>query len=301
MKELHCVIIGDANIDVITSLERQDVLHMENPCVYSGVTTSVGGNGIFFAEAAREAGYTSVKLLCSLGEDLAAEEIRAYCQRKKLDIIHFPSKKNTGKVIILYKPNDKRILIADRGANEDFLIGGDDLPTRMFHTTNILYVSGYFLLNETQSLAVECLANKFINAGSFAVIDVVPHDIYERMSWNEYYKRCAYAHGVIAEAPTIAGFMKADAGCMSADEMADFLLRSFGFCIIRLNALSDFLIADRNQRTIIRIDYRQQMSSLRFSDRVAAYVLKQYLNDPKGFFASPAWADDVKRAMGERA
>lgn len=298
MKHLHCVIIGDANIDIITTLEQTDL--KENPCFHSRITTSVGGNGIFFCEAAKEAGFSSVHLLCSLGCDLAAEEILAYCQRKKLSLINYPSRKQTGKAIILYKPDDKRILIADRGANEDFLIGEKELPSGMINSANILHISGYHLLSMAQSEAVATLAKAFIKNGAFVVFDTVPHDIYERIDWDEYLKRCVYANAIIAEATTIAGFMGADPGHVSPDDLADFLLGSFHLCIVRLNALSDFLIADRNHRTTLRVYYRPQLSSLRFSDRVAAFVLQKYLDDPQGLFASPTWADEMNRAIGEK-
>ena len=60
------------------------------------------------------------------------------------------------------------------------------------------------------------------------------------------------------------------------------MIKSYNFCLIRLNARSDFVIADKEKVINAYIPYHPRLPSLRFTDRVFASALFFYLrNDLK--------------------
>lgn len=119
MRNYSCVVFGDINIDYVADLSEFPFHKIDNACINSSILTNIGGNATFFAEAALEAGFHSVKLFCSLGKDIAAENVKIYFKDKKIELISSIDNEETGKVLILYQPDDKRILVADRGANKN--------------------------------------------------------------------------------------------------------------------------------------------------------------------------------------
>jgi sugar/nucleoside kinase (ribokinase family) len=295
---LNCVVIGDVNIDYVADLAHVSLCHMQNACIHTPITSNVGGNGIFFAEAATEAGFSNVTLLCSFGNDEGGNIIRNYLEQKHINIVNAPSKTASGKAVILYQPEDKRILIADRGSNKDYL---SILENRecLIQPAELLYISGYALLEEAQATRIKELVEAYRSHGVFAVLDVVPHDIFHSLSWCDYLELCGDMDGIAIEASSVAGFMQRNLNDISTDELADFLLEAFSFCLVRLNSNSDFLVSDRHSRLIKRIPYQPQISSLRFTDRVIAHILKNYIADSTLLFQNTNWANDIINVIGD--
>lgn len=295
-----CVIIGDINIDYVTDLSHISLQTLNNACINSSISSYVGGNGTFFAEAALEAGFENIKLICSLGYDVAAETIKSHFNKKEaIKLINFPSSGETGKVLILYQPDDKRILIADRGTNKDIFTSSNCKITDFVYVpTNLLYISGYSLFNETSSVTLNSIIQEYKSNGTFCIIDAVPHEIFRTFDWNHYVYNCRGIDGIIIEMATILGFMGQEGGQKSIDNVAEFLLKSFKFCLVRLNSESDFLIADRTKRRIIRIYYQPRIASLRFTDRVVAQIILRYIDNSTDVFTSSQWIDKINETIG---
>lgn len=295
----NCVVLGDINIDYVTDLSQVPLQMIDNACINAPILSYVGGNGTFFAEAAKEAGFNDVKLIASLGEDEAADTAKLYFGKSNINLINFPSHQATGKVIILYQPNDKRILIADRGANKKlFLSPGHSLSNYILTPTDLLYISGYTLLNDISNISLSDVIKKYKSNDVFIVIDAVPHEIFQNYSWDEYVYYCQGIDGIVIERETALGFMTPKSSKYIIDEIADFLLNSFNFCIVRLNSKSDFLIANKINRRVICIHYQPRVASLRFTDRVIAQIILRYICDPKDIFFNSEWIDSINNVIG---
>lgn len=295
-----CVILGDINIDYVSDLSNISLQNMNNACINSSILSYVGGNGTFFAEAALEAGFDKIKLICSLGRDVAAETVKSYFNNKEaIELINFPSGEDTGKVLILYQPDDKRILIADRGTNREiFTSFSCKTKDFVYVPADLLYISGYSLFNETSSVTLNSIIQEYKSNGTFCIIDAVPHEIFHSFNWNDYVYNCRGIDGIIIELATILGFMGQERVQESTDEIVEFLLNSFKFCIVRLNAESDFLIADRAKRRIIRIYYKPRIASLRFTDRVVAQIVLRYIDNETDIFTDSEWIDKINEIIG---
>ena len=297
MAALSCAIIGDVNIDYITDLSEVDFLKLSNSCLHQPITTSIGGNGVFFAETAHEAGFQPINLICSIGNDHAGKEAKQYCEKFGVNLISQATTLLTGKVLILYQKNDQRLLIADRGANRELAISATQLPNEILETTDLLYISGYFLIDTLQRQATLALAHEFRTFNTFVILDIVPHDIHELFSFDEYISYCDSIDGIVTEAATLAAFFHQNAENLDLDSIVNKLITKFKLCIIRINSNSDFYIATKNHRRIVTIPYVQNRASLRFTDRVIAQIMFEYLIDQDLIFSSDQWIDRTCRIL----
>ena len=296
----NCVIFGDINIDYVADLAHVPLQALDNACINAPIISYVGGNATFFAEAAKEAGFSKTTMIVSLGEDEAANTARQYFKRKGIDLIDIHSNNPTGKVIILYQPNDKRILIADRGSNKDVLLSSKNkLSDYILAPTDLLYISGYIFQNEIGEIALSEVINQYKKTGAFSIIDAVPHEIFQRYQWKDYVHNCHGIDGIVIERDTIIGFMNRPSSECDNDSIADFILSAFNFCIVRLNAKSDFLLADKFNRRVVTIRYQPRVASLRFTDRVIAQVVLRYLCSPDEVFNNSEWVNCVNNMIGE--
>lgn len=295
-----CVIFGDINIDYVADLAHAPLQAIDNACINAPIISYVGGNATFFAEAAKEAGFSKITMIVSLGEDDAANTARQYFKSKGIDLAVFHSNNPTGKVIILYQPNDKRVLIADRGSNKDVLLSSrSKLSDYILTPADLLYISGYALQNEIGEITLSEVINQYKKTGAFSIIDAVPHEIFQRYHWNDYVYNCRGIDGIVIERNTIMGFMNRPSSECDNDSIADYILNDFDFCIVRLNAKSDFLIADKSNRRVVTIHYQPRVASLRFTDRVIAQVVSRYLCNPNEVFCNSEWVNCVNNVIGD--
>jgi sugar/nucleoside kinase (ribokinase family) len=294
---ISCCIIGDVNIDYITDLSHLVIKGDTNACIYNPITSSVGGNSVFFAEAACEAEFHHVIVLCSIGNDIGGLRAREYLQKLGASVHVLPSDRQTGQVIILYQPDDRRIMVADRGANRDFRIPEPGMLPELIETSQLLYVSGYMLLNPDQCAAVHTISKTFRTARAKILVDMVPHDVWQTRTWRKYVDMCSFADCVAVEMGTISAFHRESPNPLAPEDAVRLLLKDFELCLIRINDASDFIIADRTRQRLFRVPYRRTVASLRFTDRVIACVMRQYIEDPQLLFESNLWLDRAKQAV----
>lgn len=293
-----CYIIGDVNIDYITDLAHVFIGRETNPCFRNAIVSSVGGNAVFFAEAACEAKFVRVTVLCSVGNDVAGTRALEHLQTLGIKVHNSLSPQQTGQVVIIYQPDDQRIMIADRGANRDFR-ESTGIDWQQVQAADLLYISGYMLQEEEQSEVVKTIASKFRASKARVLVDIVPHDIWQTCSWQNYVKHCTGANCVAIELATLAAFHQEIHGPLQPSTAVELLLRDFEFCLVRLDDVSNFIVADKTHQRQFKIPYRRVTASLRFTDRVIAHVLQQYLADPTLLFESEQWIVRVSQVVGE--
>jgi sugar/nucleoside kinase (ribokinase family) len=295
--QVSCCIIGDINIDYVTDLSHLVVNGDTNACFHNPITSSVGGNSVFFAEAACEAGFRPVNVLCSIGDDIGGLRAREHLQRLGVAVHLMPSSQQTGQVLILYQPNDRRIMVADRGANRDFRVPETEVLSELVDKFDLLYVSGYMLLNTDQCAAMHTIARAFRAAKVKILVDVVPHDVWQTHSWRQYVDMCSFADCVAVEMGTVSAFHRGMPDALRPEDATRLLLRDFEFCLIRINDVSDFIVADRARQRLFTVPYRRTVASLRFTDRIIACVMQQYVADPELLFESNLWLERAIQAV----
>ena len=284
------VTLGDVNIDIVveaTEIPLSEKINLSG-CFFKEIKTSVGGNGQFFAEAARKAGFSESYLLATVGYDKTLEVPDISAQRvidrlEKGGIIPLFSwdTRETGKVIIIYQPGDNRIMFADRGANIGFTL--DNLPEAAEETilaSNIFHVSGYTLLRPEQRDAAKYLMRLATDAGVFTSVDIVPHDLYLTYTFEEVIENLEFAKAICVEASTIMGLLKLEQNWIQNQEkVLRHLMPVFEYSLIRLNNISDFVIVTKEEITDFTIPYQQDVTSLRFTDAVYSSAILHFLKN----------------------
>ena len=296
--QTSCCIIGDVNIDYVTDLSHLAINSEMNACIYNPIMSSVGGNSVFFAEAACEAGFQFVAVVCSIGDDIGGLRAREHLQKLGVAVHVIPSARQTGQVVILYQPGDRRIMVADRGANRDFGVPEPRMLSELVDTSLFLYVSGYMLLNQDQCAAVHITSQAFRRGNAKILVDMVPHDVWQTHSWEDYVEMCSFADCVAVEMSTVSAFHKGALDVLQPRDAVQLLLKDFELCLIRINEASDFIVADRSRQRAFTVPYRRTVASLRFTDRIIACVMRQYIEDAALLFESNAWLEKAIRVVG---
>jgi sugar/nucleoside kinase (ribokinase family) len=272
-------------------------------CFFRPVRSLLGGNGVFFAESAKTVGFAQSYLIASVGgdemepdrPDLAASmAIESLNQAGVLPIVLPNSELPTGRVMILYQPDDRRFMVADRGANLGLRMASlPEILNVLPEQVDLLYVSGYSLLDGNQRTAVHALMQDLGGRGALIAVDMVPHDLFDHISLDTFREWTSLAHAVLAEASTVMGFMGLTERTAPEGErgtrILDALLSTYDFCLVRLNGRSDFLIADANSQAEVYVPYDGRVASLRFTDRVLASALFYYLGNNRSIPDSQVW------------
>jgi len=284
------VTLGDVNVDIV--VEAMDIPLGEalniSGCFFREIKTLVGGNGVFFAEAARQAGFSESYLLATAGYDEARQEPDAAAQLiinrlNKGGITPLLSwdKRETGKVIIIYQPDDRRIMFADRGANAGFTF--DNLHAEAEKTilaSSVFHVSGYTLLRAEQRDVAKHLMHTAAESGVFTSVDIVPHDLYLTYDFDEVIRNTEFAKAVCVEASTLMGLLRLEQNWVkNREKVVEHLLPAFEYCLIRVNNRSDFVIVTKEDVIDFTIPYRQNITSLRFTDNVYSNAILHFIKN----------------------
>ena len=291
MEVFNAVTLGDLNIDLV--VEAMDVPFGDtliSGCFFKEIKTLVGGNGVFFAEAAHHAGFSQSYLLGTVGydetrrePDVAAQLIISRLKKGGITPLLSWDKRGTGKVIILYQPGDRRIMFADRGANVGFVF--DNLPDnaeKNILAASVFHVSGYSLLRTEQRDTVKYLMRLATDAGVLTSVDIVPHDLYLRHTFEEVSESLEFAKAICVEASTIMGLLKLEQSWTQNREIVlTHLTQAFEYCLIRINNHSDFVVATESEIVDFTIPYQQDITSLRFTDTVYSSAILHYLRNGK--------------------
>jgi len=207
-------VIGDVMLDVVTSLEPysldevRDLQHVRRP-----IDLLPGGSGAMFALAAVGEGFEDVRLLAKVGADAKGEteaDVAAQLVLKQLErqgietYTALDHETPTGTVIIMYLPGEERLLVAEAGANSRFC-PADVNPAmeRAVQDADVLFVSGYGLLDDVRAQALVHLMREAREAGALVVLDVVPHSIYKLMNLEAFLALTASVHVIAAEVNTM--------------------------------------------------------------------------------------------------
>lgn len=311
---LHAATIGSINIDYIVDLSDLKMLDsfFLNGHVMRPIETIVGGNGSFFAEAALEAGFASSKLFTTVGSadelnpDALALTALEYLKKQKIEVSYSIDKLNqTGRVIMIYYSDNRRFVVADRSAGDSFRL--DNLPPNIYElleNVDLLYVSGYGLQTKLRNEAVQTLMHHAQAAGAFTIVDIVPHQIYKSISFNEYKQLLVWANAISVEGPTLMGFLGFKNTNIDSPEdstvIEEMLKDLCELSFVRLNDKSDFLIMNQDAKLNINIPFPPNRAGRRFMDRILAHFLKSYLSNGRSL-KDTHWLNDVSQILNNNS
>ncbi len=280
------VTIGDINIDWIIKVEDIDMpiqsLWLEaKECI----STKIGGGGFIFAAAAKDAGFKSF-LIGKVGDDpfgsFATEFLK---QNGIISLISVDRHKDTGKVVILRDTKDRKLMISHRGANVS--LTSDNINDEVIKESDLLYISGYALLESPQSKASLHALRIAKNNKVFIVLDVVPHRIFTTKPGDDYFESLSSIDAIILELGTarrLLNNMKA-----SENGILDNLLESYKLVILRPNNDTQ-IIADLSRRTTVSTGYSQAENKVGYLDKITAKLMFDYIMER---FKKPATVDNI--------
>lgn len=249
-------------IDIVTHLENDDLnSYRDMKRVTNKIEMLPGGTGAMFATAATEEGFDEVVLIGKIGAnpnapdcpDLPGELINAALKSRSICTITPLSKThNTGQTVIVYLPNDQRLLVVDKGANATF--GVEDISREMVNaieSTDVLFVSGYSLLVPEQAAATATLMEIAQQANSLVVLDVVPHKLYTTFTGDYFRKFTQNADILVSEINTVkrlffTGHHALPGSNISVDDVALKVLEDYPIVILRPSTNHEFIYDRHN-------------------------------------------------------
>jgi sugar/nucleoside kinase (ribokinase family) len=213
-------IFGDVNVDVFTSLEAERDFKLDDPFlkhILKKVEWLPGGTGTIIANAAMKIGFKRVRLIAKVGADkenpmeldIGGKFIRDFLQKRQIEFhgVLTPLL-STGTVLILYLPDDRRIMIADAGANKSFTMTdlSDEIANAVAQS-DFFFVSGYSLLIPERLDAVKKMMEIARENKKIVILDLVPHEIYNHISIEAFHRIMSDVDLIISETNTIKRFL----------------------------------------------------------------------------------------------
>lgn len=216
---LKAVVVGDVVIDYVVDLAKESVKKysdLDNR-YEEKVTQLVGGSARNFAVCAIKEGF-SISLVSKIGSksenpkkpDSNGQFVIDSLKKENIKpLLTLAKRGKTGKVIIVYLPNDKRFMISDRGASVGFYKKDLSLKTlSAVRRADLLYVDGYNSLKNPLKSTAKYLMKEANKHNTLVAFDVVPHTIYQQMSFRQLKSYTKYVNIISFELNTARRFLE---------------------------------------------------------------------------------------------
>lgn len=237
-------IFGDLMLDVVTHLDHVDPMNFDDLYVTNPIELFPGGTGVIAALAATQQGFSKVVLIGKVGAfsngkvDVAAQIIFNELNQAGVEsVLGRDTNRSTGTAMITYFSQNRRILVADKGANGAFTLEDVTLSIlRHVATTDILYISGFSLLLPEQAQAVVRLTEEAKKHGCLVVLDVVPHKLYETVNSSLFQIYTQHVGVLVSNTATLKRLFPKIASCRTIgdeEHIAQYLLHQYDALILR--------------------------------------------------------------------
>lgn len=210
------VALGDVNMDYVVARNLPVPLSSikENGVIYwEDIAELPGGSGLNFAAFAAEAGYRCL-LLGKAGNDSAGSAITTWLEARGIEVPRqWTTAAPTGMAMIMRDSNGIRLVINNRH-NANHALSVDDVTQSeaALASCQLVYVSGYCISDPGSSrydAAVQAMAHAKSGARASAVVlDVVPHRIYEQLTFEQFRECTRYVDILISEVATVRRFLR---------------------------------------------------------------------------------------------
>lgn len=219
------VVLGDVNMDYLVraSLPFPFSSVRENGLIcWEEIDEVPGGTGLNFCAFAAEDGYRGL-IIGKVGSDPAGMAITGWLTARGVDVPErWTNARPTGKAIIMRDSSGVRMVINNSfNANHALTVADIDAHLAALQTCRMVYVSGYNISDPgsaRQDATLRAMALAQAGAGSPAVVlDVVPHRIYEKLSFAQFREMTRQVDILISEIATMRRFL----GLGSSSELID--------------------------------------------------------------------------------
>ena len=265
--------IGDVNVDWIVEVENVDLpirsLSREaNNCII----TSLGGGGAIFAIAAQDAGFES-HLLGRVGNDVLGDfALQTLVHHGVKLSVARDCHHDTGKILVVRDRSDRKMMVSHRGANVMFIT--KDVNWEILKESDIIYISGYALLEEPQSRTCLDIIHFARQTGVQVILDIVPHRVFSGHLSTNYSESLSLVQGVVLELGTAHGLLGSKD--LSEHAVLQKLLLTYNFVVLSPDNDSQ-IIATRTRTFHVPTQYSQAKERLGYLDRLTAKVMINYL------------------------
>jgi sugar/nucleoside kinase (ribokinase family) len=289
--EISVCVIGDIMLDVVTSLDASKLSDCSLlKTIPSNINTLPGGSGANFALAAVESGFKKVSLIAKVGgenksnncPDIFGHLIVRQLQKSGIKtLLAFDPLHSTGVAMIIYLNNGERVLIADKNANGSLTKSDISRTMRDAATkSDILFVSGYSLLEPKQARATSFLMEDARNCGSLVVLDVVPHSLYQFIDCAYFQNLTKAVHVLISELDTIKHLLfstkkNLSGSNWSLEKVAEHLLEHYNAVVLRPNMGYQYAVDRQSIIEASSTGYKTMDTNLErgYSERLTAQLL----------------------------
>jgi sugar/nucleoside kinase (ribokinase family) len=272
------VTIGDINIDWIINIEDiNKPIHSLWLEAKDCISFRLGGSGSIFAIGAKNAGFRSC-LIGKVGNDPFGSFGKEYLEQKGINLLlSIDTQMDTGKVIILRDTNDKKAMISHRGANVN--LRPDEIDRQVIENCDLLFISGYTLLEAPQSEASLEAVQIAKSKGIFVILDVVPHRVFAGDLSKDYYRCLSLVDSVVLELGTARRMLNNYND--SETNIIKSLLNLYKLVILRPNNDTQ-IIASQSHTKSMSTGYSQTPNKVGYLDKITAQVLFDYCVKDKG-------------------
>jgi len=284
-------IVGDITYDTAVYLDYLNIQELTDS-IYerAKINQALGGTAVHPAIAASRLGYTNVSLISCIGvdpvsdePDLAAQAILTYLKHHNIFLyLKRVSEFESGKTLMVYFNQDKRILVASRGANTSFTTKDvTDSIINAVGNSDILFLSGYWLMDIEQAKATLSLMEIASKRGKLVVLDIVPHQIYKILDRDSFMQYSRHANLIVSNVSTLVQLfpeVKQFDPTTELSEIAKELLQYYK--VLVLFSTPDFIYAFDRNGFIVKKDtgYSQAEPHQRsgFGDRSIIELILEY-------------------------
>ena len=296
-KNLTAVTLGDVMLDYLIDIgpQREPDSQLVNRCYFSPIRTQVAGLGCMFARYAKNNGFDRSVLIGAIGQDSQDQSIADFNGRIaiesleqesiELELARVPAE--TGQVAMVFPEERHRFIVANSGANAEFNCDVfDQIDLSHLDGCDVLFVSGYFLVEDKQRQAAVEIITRARQAGALVVVDVVPHEIWQSVPSTEYLDRISLCNSIMITNYTMfdhLGWDRQNAGWDAPKQLVtaqtlDPLLEQMELIVVVLNSKSDYLVVTRQGSLTLFVEHvPYKVSQTRDSMNVHAMILSEYL------------------------
>jgi sugar/nucleoside kinase (ribokinase family) len=203
-------VIGHIAVDVISDLDVSEVKISDGKFsdYNRKIRNEIGGTGVVLALASQKLGCRTA-VVGKVGSDVQGDFIRSKLDREGiLPLLAVDENVETGTVVMIYLQGDQRIILGSRGANAH--LTAKDFGTEAMQylcSSDLLFVSGYTLLDSKPREAVYQITKIAHEAHTFVAFDIVPHTLYQLLTFEQLIHYTAYADAVTLELNTARRFL----------------------------------------------------------------------------------------------
>jgi len=215
--QYNIVSLGDVNLDYVVgnNLPFKFSSLIENGTIWWDEIREIpGGSGLNFCVFAKKEGYHPL-LLSKVGKDTAGIFITDWLRTNHIPVTsQWTTDISTGKAIIMRDDADIRLLINNKqNANQFLSLKDIEDHKEDIASCQVLYISGYCVSDSTvprfsATLKAMEYARQTNSGHTPAVVfDVVPHKIYEKVTFDEFLGLTQNIDILISEVATMRRFL----------------------------------------------------------------------------------------------